>query len=290
MAGEMIYADGQLEFNGYLLGDEENTFLDAINGWDDLPGIDSGTTLRPSSHGAWSGMKFAGIRIITWEGRFSPERAEWSQELERLMHVFTVPEGTEEYPIVVRLHNDIGVAYGSVSARALPGDRQYGYYGANLSIQFECSDPRRYSLGTNTWTLSLPEVLSDGLTYPLEYPLDYGQEIPPSVKTLYNTGNVSTPLILTLKGPVTNPMLTNSTTGLKLKFNITLSDTDSLVINTRTGTVLLNDTADRLYTRSFDSAPITSFNLKSGANTLSFSAESWNEGAEAVIEWKHAIL
>lgn len=290
MAGELISADGQLEFNGYLLGDNNITFLDAINGWDDLPPIDSGNVVKPNSHGAWSGRKLANQRIITWEGRFAAEESDWVTELVKLRDAFSIPFGTEEYPITVRLHNEILVAFGTVSARALPGDRQYGYYGAKLALQFECSDPRRYSVGENFWTLQLPTPVLSGLQYPLDYPLDYGIEVSSNAGTLFNVGNITTPVKLVFTGPMTNPSLVNSTTGTRLAFNITLSETDQLIVDTKTGSVMLNGTADRLYTRTPDSAPISLFGLDPGANNMILSAASWQLPAGVVISWRNAIL
>lgn len=290
MAGELITADGQLEYNGYLLGDNNITFLDAINGWDDLPPIDSGNVIKPNSHGAWSGRKLANQRIITWEGRFAANENDWVAELVRLRNAFSVPSGTEEYPITVRLHDETLTAFGALVARAIPGDRTYGYYGAKLTLQFECSDPRRYSVGENVWSLSLPTPVLSGLEYPLEYPLDYGIEVTSNTGTLYNYGNIVTPVIFTFTGPMTNPSLINSTAGMKLAFNINLSETDQLTVNTKNGTVLLNGSADRLYTRTTDSVPISMFGLIPGANSMLLSAATWQLPAGVTISWRNATL
>jgi hypothetical protein len=290
MSGELITGDGQLQYKDYLLGDNNITFLDAINGWDDLPSVDSGNTLRPASHGAWVGKKIAGQRIITWEGRFSASESLWAYEIKRLKTAFSLPNDTEEYDIVIRLHDDSYLAFGTVSARLIPGDRQYGYYGATLNIQFECSDPRRYSLGENSWTLSMPAASDNGLIYPLGYPLDYGIEQTPSSGTLVNDGDVMTPIIIEFTGPITNPGIINSTLGVKIQFNIILTVTDTLTINTRTGSVLLNGSADRLYTRTINSSPILSFGLLPGANNLQLVAEDWDAPSGATITWRDATL
>jgi hypothetical protein len=290
MSGELITGDGQLQYNGYVLGDDNITFLDSINGWDDLPGIDSGNAIRSASHGAWPGRKIAGERIITWEGRFAPDESIWQMELKRLRSSFTIPSGTEENEIVIRTHGESFLSFGSVSARAIPADRQYGYFGALLTIQFECSDPRRYSLGENSWTLSMPTVTTNGLVYPLTYPLDYGVETSPSSGTLLNAGDVITPVTLEFVGPITNPGIINSTLGVKLQFNIVLTSSDTLTVNTRTGTVLLNGSADRLYTRTVTSSPIFSFGLVPGYNSMQMLASSWNTPAGVNIVWRDANI
>lgn len=290
MSGELIYADGQMQFRDYLLGDNEVTFLDAINGWDDLPSLDSGNTLKPASHGAWVGRKIAGERIITWEGRFAADPSAWVSEIKKLRAAFSAPLGTEEYEIVIQMHGDKALAFGTVSGRLIPGDRAYGYYGASLSLQLECSDPRRYSLSENVWQLSLATTAIDGLHYPLSYPLNYGAAATPSAGTLVNDGDVMTPVTLVFSGPITNPALVNSTLGARLEFDITLLAGDTLTVDTRTGTVLLNDTADRLYTRTVNSSPIFSFGLLPGNNDIQLMANSSASPAGVVITWRDATL
>jgi len=289
-AGDLITDDGQLEFNGYLLGDNEKTFLDTINGWDDLPGIDSGNTLRANAHGGWSGKKLAGMRTITWDGRFAPPPERWEEEIRQLRSSLTIPEGAEESPIVIRSHGEKKMAYGALTARALPMDRAYGYYGAKMALKFECSDPRRYSLEEHVWNLQMPPVVSVGLVYPLTYPLDYGEEVTSSVGNLVNDGDILTPITIVMNGPMFNPAIINQTTGVRLQFNINLSADEFLQIDTRVGTVFLNGIADRLYTRSAISAPILSFGLVPGDNQIQLTASSWGSNASATIIWRDATL
>lgn len=289
--GDLITADGQLEYNGYVLGDDVVTFMTNLTGWEDLPPIDSSNTIRPASHGAWAGKKLAGQRIITWTGRFAPEEtADWTTLLAALKAAFTIPLGTEELTIVVRTRSDMKVAFGTVVARAIPMDYAYSYYGANVTIQFECSDPRLYSIGENTVFISMPDDSEDGLDYPLVYPLDYGIQSFTSDLNITNNGNAPSPVILRYYGPVTNPVLQNTTTGQELGFNIVLTEDDVLTVNTRTGTVLLNGTADRLYTRQLTSSPILGFELQPGLNEMHAHASSWSTGAGVEIVYRDATF
>jgi hypothetical protein len=288
--GDLITGDGQLEFNDYLLGDDVTTFMTSLTGWEDLPPIDSSNTLRPASHGAWAGKKLAGQRIVTWSGKFSTEDfTTWRETLDALKRAFTIPSSDEELTIVVQTRGDIKVAFGSVAARAIPMDYAYSYYGANVSIQFECSDPRLYSLGENSVFISMPSDTEDGLDYPLVYPLDYGVAVITSSLIVTNDGDVSTPVILNFSGPVTNPVLVNTTTGQELGFDIVLTADDILTVNTRTGTVLLGG-ADRLYTRQLTSSPILGFDLRSGNNEMQAHADEWESGAGVEIIYRDATM
>ena len=264
--------------------------MQQIDGWEDLPSIDSSNTLRPSSHGAWVGKKLLGQRIITWTGVFAAEPDVWEEEIQRLRTAFSPALGTEELTIVVRTRNETKVVFGTVVKRQMPVDYAYSYYGARLSIQFECSDPRRYSLGENTVFISMPDLVTDGLEYPLEYPLDYGLEATPSQLIITNDGDAPTPVILNFVGPVTNPTLVNQTTGQRLGFEITLTADEVLTVNTRLGTVLLDGTADRLYTRTIDSSPILGFELLPGENDMQAIAEEWEVGAGIEIIYRDATF
>lgn len=288
--GSLITGDGQLEYNDYLLGDDDITFMQSITGWEDLPNVDSANTLRPSSHGAWVGRKYLGQRIITWTGVFAAEKEVWADEIVRLKTAFTPPEGTEELTIVVRTRGTDLMAFGTVSARQIPMDYSYGYYGARLSVQFECSDPRLYSLGENSVFISMPSSATDGLDYPLVYPLDYGTEVAPNSLIVVNAGAAPTPMIMNFVGPVTNPSLINDTSGKQLGFEIVLTADDVLTVDTRKGTVLLNGTADRLYTRTPLSSPILGFDLLSGSNELQVIAEDWDDGAGVEIVYRDATF
>lgn len=288
--GSLITGDGQLEYNDYVLGDDVTTFMESITGWEDLPPVSSANTLRPASHGAWVGRKLLGQRVITWSGRFAAERTSWNDEIKRLKDAFTPPSGTEELTIVVRTRDEMLMAFGTVVNRSIPVDYSYGYYGAKLSIQFECSDPRLYSLVENNEFISLPSDIVDGLDYPLVYPLDYGVVIEPNSLIINNAGSAPTPVELNFLGPVTNPVLINQTTGETLGFDIVLTESDILTVDTRKGTVLLNETADRLYTRTLLSSPILGFDLISGDNELQVIADEWDTGAGVEVIYRDATF
>lgn len=290
MSGELITGDGQLQFKEYLLGDNEKTFLVTLTGWEDLPSVDSSNTIRPASHGAWPGKKLAGQRIITWSGRFAAPEETWVDDLTELKSVFSLPLGTEEYEIVVRTRTTTQLVYGTVSARSLPVDYSYSYYGAALTLQFECSDPRKYSLGEHNVFISMPADSEDGLDYPLVYPLDYGVAAPSSSMNVQNEGDAVSPMTLTINGPCVNPTVLNSTTGKILSFDITLTSTDDLIIDTRNGTVLLNGTVDRLYTRTLTSSPIVGFNLNPGDNQITIYSDTWSSGSGVEIVYRDAYL
>ncbi|HSN23129.1 MAG TPA: hypothetical protein VLS45_03025 [Methylomicrobium sp.] len=277
----MTLADGQLTINGFVFGDNINTFLEELTGWDDLPPVDSGNTPRPMYTGSFAGSKFARERIITWSGRANPPVA--SDFADLIMRIRAATAISDEVEIVIRTIDEELKCRGSVIARSIPNNRLFGASRlANVSFQISCSDPRRYSISSVLLSIGFPEAGGSGLIYPLDYPLDYGTPAATGSGQFNNEGDAALPVIITFNGPCENPQIYNDTTGMFLKFTIILSSSDQLVINTLNGTVELNGT-DRLYTRSISSSPIASMELAPGVNDIRTGAESWSETASATI-------
>lgn len=290
MSGELITADGQLQYKTYLLGDNLRTFMVGLTGWDDLPPVDSSNSVKPASHGAWPGKKLANQRILTWTGRFASEKEDWVDDIAELKSVFGIPTGSEEYEIVVRTRTDTKLVYGTVSARTIPVDYSYSYYGASLTLQFECSDPRKYDLAVTSAFISMPSDTDDGLDYPLAYPLNYGVDIISSNLNVINLGDAPSPATITFRGECENPTIINSTTGKQLSFDIALTEDDELIVNTKDGTVMLNGTVDRLYTRTVTSSPISDFQMQAGNNEMTVYADTWATGSGVTIVYRNAYF
>ena len=60
-----------------------------------------------------------------------------------------------------------------------------------------------------------------------------------------NAGNYPSYPVFTITGPVTNPTVTLQSTGEYFTVTTTLASTDTLVIDMKAGTVILNGTATR---------------------------------------------
>jgi hypothetical protein len=278
-----ITFDGQLEFNGIVLGDNVNTFMEELTGWDDLPPIDSGNTPIPMYHGSYAGSKFARERIVTWVGTLNPEDLDsWSTVLKQIRKATTI--SSEEKLLTIRTIDETLTSYASVTARSLPGNRRYGAARiGNLAIQFTCSDPRKYSESDYICSISFPDLGSSGLVYPLTYPLDYGTASSGGTGSYSNDGDAPLPVIYVVHGPTENPRITNNTTGMHMSFSITLTAGETLSINTANSTVLLNDSVDRLYTRTLTSSPIMKMEIIPGVNLFSVTASSWDTSLGSLV-------
>lgn len=281
MDGDLITADGQLEYRGILLGDNENTFLDAITGWEDLPGIDTGSTPRASGHGSFPGRLRSGERIVTWSGYVAP----WVDLQAAVQDIRTATEisDTTEYPVVVRTLTETMLAFGRVVKRSLPQNRMYAAGGGELALQWLCSDPLRYSVAEHSATTGPAAGSTGGLTFPLTFPLTFGTGASGGLMTAVNAGSAYAPLVLEVEGPATGISISDPDTGNVLGFaaSFTVASGQTLTIDGREKTVLLNGVSrrDQLVTAQW-------LTLAPGANRLIFNATSGTGTARA--RWRDA--
>lgn len=106
------------------------------------------------------------------------------------------------------------------------------------------------------------------------YPLDYGISDSGSV-TVDNRGSIAAPVVATFYGPLNNPVaVAAGDSDWSLGFDLNLADGERLTVDTAAGTVLLNGTADRLYTIRTDADPLERCLLAPGETTLSLTATS----------------
>lgn len=67
-------------------------------------------------------------------------------------------------------------------------------------------------------------------TFPFTFPVQFGIE--GDVTTLQNDGDTSTPVTISIQGPISRPMIENRTTGKHITVNTTLSPEEILYIDT----------------------------------------------------------
>jgi hypothetical protein len=270
--GAQVTGSGQVQFGDILLGSGTPAGWRKLAGWRDRPDVDLSDSLRPQAHGAYPGDVFSGSRVVTYTFMLRglpAAKAVAVDTLERYLPVdsverfLTVDDGTGPWFAMAR-----------VTGLHIPQEQHYRHAPLECSVQFTCADPRRYSLTEKSATVTLPAA-SGGLDYPLDYAgggsggLEYGVSASGSV-TVSNDGSTETPLLGTLVGPLTNPVL--STPDWSLLFDITLAAGETLELDAAAGTALLNGTADRLYTIGNMSDPLEACLFPRGDTNLSLSA------------------
>lgn len=116
-----------------------------------------------------------------------------------------------------------------------------GNWNKTFQIAVVAADPRFYSTtlySQAVGALDLPGGAS-GFGFDAEFPLDFGEPVPPGQIYINQQGDTETFPIYTITGPGVNPTIFNHTTGTTIAFTQTLSASQGLLIDTLKRTVKL---------------------------------------------------
>jgi Phage tail protein len=282
LPGDLITGPRQVEFGGLLMGSGTPYRWKELTGWDDMPPVDLGDSPRPSDHGDYPGAGYYQARMVGFTlAVYGDSIADTEELLKQLRQRATYAD--DEQQLVVRDSASTLWAGGRVVARSIPHQPQRTLGVAAAAVQWKCSSPLRFGLATHSVHL-VPGVGSGGLTYPLTYPLDYGTETTGASAVAINDGDAPAPARIVFAGPGTGYSVTVG--GQLLKFTLPLVAGDTLTVDTRDGTVLLNDSSDRTGYVAPESVPPELWRIPDGESTISYAVA---EGADVTtgvdIEW-----
>lgn len=284
--GGLITGPLQVQYGDMLLGASTSAGWRNLVGWRDTPAAQVSDTPRPQAHGTYPGDVFGDSLTVTLTYLV---RGTKGDPLAKLRDLQTIEANTRmdgvERPLIVHDGLDATMRMGRIIGRQVPMDKGYGVGPVECSAQWVCSDPRRYSLAELGASIPLATA-EGGLEYPLAYPLDYGEATGGS-RSMTNEGSANAPLVVTFRGPLTNPVL-SSTAGWRLAFRLTISEGEFLVVDTRDGTAQLNGNADRLYTIDALSSPLEQCVLPPGTSSVNLAAP--NGAGFADVAYRHAYL
>lgn len=156
-----------------------------------------------------------------------------------------------------------------------------------FTIYSKVIDPTIYS-GTLTVASTgqaSPSTSSGAAKYPFQYPVLYGSTLFTVSADCNNVGTLPVyPVTVTVNGPVTNPVVTNTATGDYIGINVTLSSSsDQLNITYSKTTRDLNlngvNVENQLQSGS------TFFKIRPGSNVIQLSGSSVGTGAVAEVSY-----
>lgn len=281
--GTLVDAIGSLEYDGMLVGGVSAAGWLELVGWRNLADADVADTPKPLGPGAYPGSVYAQSLTVTLTALVRGLPDAKAAAIDTVV-AHTRMDGVER-PLVVR--DDAGgpwVRMARVVAREVPQDKHYRHGPVQVSVQWLCSDPRRYTLRAESVLLLLGQS-SGGLVYPLDYGhgLDYGTTTN-NTRTATNRGNAATPVRVLFRGPLTTPALRIG--GNLLEYAVTLAAGETLRVDTRDGTALLNGRTDRSYAITARSAPVEACELPPGDTDLSLTAAAGTGSAS--VAYSHA--
>lgn len=298
MAGELITSAAQVEWDGQLWGDNTLYRVTSMVGWAGRPGVDSGSVPRAQQPGAYLGRLLVQARSIGLDMELigGPED-NWA--LLAALEDATALRQDEE-ALVVSAGGRTLLAWARITDVAMPIDTPFHEGFPRVSVLWEATDPRRYSVAESSTSAVLPTA-ETGLSFgsPTETGLSFGSPVETGLSfgtagasgdlLVTNDGNADSNPVIEIRGPVTTPTVTLG--ALRLEYALTLAATDTLIVDTRAGTVTLGGQS-RIGAVTSRSVPEESFVLPPGQSVLSFRADpgSTDPAAQATVRWRSAYM
>jgi Phage tail protein len=205
--------------------------LQGVTGWDSPPVAVGAVIQRSADHGGWPTAQFYGPRIITltvWAS--APSQALRDQarlSLQQAVPFSDLATFTYDEPVPK-------LAYVRRNAASTIGETYPTTCDVIFSIPLVAPDPRKYAVNPVT-TTSLTVVNTSPLALPFTLPVTFPPVVPLGSAGVLavNSGNFETRPVITVTGPITNPAVTNGSTGQVVSFTgLTLTASEQLVLYT----------------------------------------------------------
>lgn len=156
-----------------------------------------------------------------------------------------------------------------------------------LNLELTAHDPFWYDISENKLIMT---GFTGGLTYPLES-VDYQFADIAAVTTIDNVGDWATPVRFEFVGAMTNPQITNTTTGEFIKVIKTLTEGEQLIIDTAYGNktvTYISNTGASSSAYHLITNDSSFFQLQMGGNRLAFVADTGTP--EIFINWRNRYV
>lgn len=222
-----------------------------------------------------------GLRILSIKGTIKPDNILDHYTLRtNLLRVLDISKDLK-----VRIHLDDGrilLAYARNGKPIMPiTHKLYSDFfftlTCNNSVFFEDSGGSQHSVIIN-------KKIEGGVAWPLVWPIVWGSAVGPTTAT--NTGTADSQPIILFHGIVSNPVLTNLTTGERVAISVVTSSTSDLIkVDTRENSATLN--GGSIY--SLVNEPRDFMSLEVGDNQLEFTTNSPADTGYAEVLWYDSI-
>lgn len=143
---------------------------------------------------------------------------------------------------------------------------------AGVQLTLLVGDPYIYDYPGQLASIAIPTTGAGiGMSFNMAFNMGFGGAITGNAATVQNNGTHTAYPVITLFGPLVNPVLVDSYNGITMPFSISLSAGDTLVIDCRNKSVVLNNVVSRRSAL----AGLRWFSVPAGASdSVSFYADS----------------
>lgn len=286
--GDLVTTDYQYEFNGFVMGAGTPFDIVSITNLFGYPQVRRSLDDKLGAHGGVPGRHYVPTRDFSIECHIQANTDSEFAERRRALSLAFAPRSNpaDQLRLVYRHPGTLErFVLARPTAVAPVVDRMYALKYPAVAIRFEATDPRHYTLDSSASTVTPPEI-EGGLTFPLTFPLTFGSGSTGDA-VVTNTGTAPAHWNGSLRGPCTNPVISDVTRGFELRMEpFTLLSNQRLQFDTRNRTVLLGSQTQRTF------LTVTSrfFTLPAGEPvTIRYTATTFGPGSRFTMNHRNAF-
>lgn len=282
-----VITNYSFSFNGQVFGGSGSPYqVLSVDGLESLPGLRVQDDNRGYNDGMFSGRDFYGGRIISIIFNTFGTTGASAQDNYNTIQRYLLPQTSGTTPLYFKLAdiNVEQVVYARVRALKTTIDPNYTYGYITSQVDFFCPDPLYYA--SNIQTATLLYTPPTGRVYNRTYNLTYGGGSVIISTTINNAGWADTYPTIVINGPITNPVVGNTTQNAALYFTGTYSSSDNLEIDLYNKLITLNGNPARNLLISgtwFSASPGNNDYYLTGTGTLAGTTQ-------AVVTWQSAYV
>lgn len=237
----VVTASYSLSFNGIVFGGAGSPYqIQSVDGLEGLPQIRNQDDNRGYQDGMFTGRDFLSARTITVIfNTFATAGGASAQTNFNAIQAKLLPQEAGTTPLYFLLPPS-GEQFINARVRGLRTtvDPNYTYGYITSQVEFYCPEGIYFDSTLQTGSLSISAA--PGRVYDRTYDLVYGFGSLTTTTTVNNAGWATTYPVVTITGPLANIVVGNVTTNEYLRFSGSITNTDTLVINTYNKLVTLN--------------------------------------------------
>ena len=237
----------QFQFGNFQFGGAGSPFqIIELNGLAGLPSLRVQDDNRGYNDGALTGRDFYDGRTITFTVHIFAGNGNSAHDNLELLQRSLIPQqtGTTSLRFLLSQTDTEKIIDARVRSRVINIDPNYAYGYIRAQISMFAPDPRYYDNALQTVTI-FPSGLLSGRTYNRTYDMIYGYVSPNNTAQITNTGTIYTSPVVTISGPVTNPVFGYTEANKFIQVAATLTAADQLVIDLNNKIVTLNNSPVR---------------------------------------------
>lgn len=291
MAGELITADNQIQWNGMLLGSGTGWRLQKLEGWRDLPAVRDADQDLPSEHGQRPGQSLLGARTVTATLVSKANPGTLPGLVDQVCAATALADNPTEAELVIRRAGVTRQVLARCTGRLIPQDLLAAAGYCVITLRWKATNPRLLRLPQETPSIGLAQA-SGGLAFPLAFPLAFGSGSSAGELVVTNAGDAPAQPVIEFLGPLTGPWVRDADSGRQLTTlpDYELPGRQKLTLDQQYRTVLLGS-GDTAVSRSNQLGGRQWFSLPPGPTRLLWGhTGAFSPDARMAVRYYHTDL